>query len=285
MASAGKTIGIIILIIVILAILAGIGYAIYYFFFKKKPEPTPTASPSPSTTPPPPPTATPTVPPSPYPILNQLPGNMSQVTIGADGSIWGLNLNDEYDNIYQLIGSNWIRTPGYLIQIKAVTNSDIYGCNTHYSIYHWDGVNWYQYPEPTRLTQVSASLDGTVIGINISSDIFQYVGGYEWVQIPGTLSQISVGSRANIWGLGPYGNLYSYTNSEWTPVDNNIYRSIAATADGTLWAVDTNGNLGKYLYNSNNFTIVYPKTNLIQIDAQNSSKVIGVDANGNIYTS
>ena len=261
---------IILIIIIVIAVLAGIGYAIYYFFFRNKEVPSPLP-----TTPPP-------------PILTQISGSMSQITIGSDGSIWGIDLTINDNNIFQLVGSTWIPIPGYLIQIKAVMASNVYGCNQSSTAYHWNGDYWSPYPDPTRLKEISASIDGTILGIAPNSDIYQNIGGNDWVQIPGMLAQITVGSQTNIWGLDTSGNLYSYTNSNWNQVNNNntiTYKSIAATADGTLWVVDKDGNIGKYLRIDNTFTVIYPKTNIIQIDAQNSSKMIGVDANRNIYTS
>ena len=99
-----------------------------------------------------------------------------------------------------------------------------------------------------NLTSISAAADGMVCGINSAGEVFKYVGppapakppsgSYPWQPITGGhLTQISVGSANNTWGLDSKGNVYRVTASGLTLINGQTLDTISAAADGTVWGL------------------------------------------------
>lgn len=87
-----------------------------------------------------------------------------------------------------------------------------------------------------------------VCGINSAGEVFKYVGppapakppsgSYPWQPITGGhLTQISVGSANNTWGLDSKGNVYRVTASGLTLINGQTLDTISAAADGTVWGL------------------------------------------------
>jgi hypothetical protein len=275
--------GTILIIVIVIIILVGIGVGLY-FYFKNQNTPAPTTSPPiPTFTVNPTRTSTPTITISPTEKLTRLPGKMMYVSVGVDG------LSDSPgDNIWTYEGVDWYLHQGHLEQISVVTVFNTYGCNFDDLLYHWNGNGWGQYPQSTQVIQVSTSLDGTLVVISPDHNVWKNVEGNNWMLIGSQMRYISVGNEYNIWAIDVSGKLHTYIGSTWYLVDSKTYRSVAATADDYVWLLDSNGNLGKCTYTNNStfiFNIMYPRTSLIQISAQNSDRVVGVDASQNVYSS
>lgn len=99
-------------------------------------------------------------------------------------------------------------------------------------------------------TQISASPDGTVWVLGQSGTVYSYDAGSDsWLTIASggfTISQISVGSATNIWGVGQSQGktvVLQWTTGTGWAVDSNFdgvsSAIVAATADGFVWAVAT----------------------------------------------
>ncbi|MFH9826283.1 tectonin domain-containing protein [Streptomyces bobili] len=98
---------------------------------------------------------------------------------------------------------------------------------------------------------MGAGADGTVWGVNAAGNIYRYAGDQEesadqWVQIPGNLTRIAVGSRTNVWGVNASGGIYKFsgfdflTPSPWVKIPGSL-SDIGAAADGTVWASTQRG--------------------------------------------
>jgi len=67
-----------------------------------------------------------------------IPGGLTDIGAGADGSVWGVNSNDD---IYKLNadGSTWTQIEGKLKHIDVGPDGNAWGVNSAGGIYRWDG--------------------------------------------------------------------------------------------------------------------------------------------------
>ena len=57
----------------------------------------------------------------------QVPGSLDHISVGADGSVWGLNSNTYSDNIYKWDGNNFVAVPGNLESIAVGNKDNVWG--------------------------------------------------------------------------------------------------------------------------------------------------------------
>jgi hypothetical protein len=58
------------------------------------------------------------------------------------------------------------------------------------------------------LSNVSVASDGDVWGVASNGNIYHYLGGGQWQQVSGAFVQVSAGSALNIWGVNSVGNIF-----------------------------------------------------------------------------
>lgn len=164
--------------------------------------------------------------------FEQVPGSLSQISVGADGAVWGLDSNQ---NIFSYDSSTgqFVQVPGALTQIAVGNAAAVWGLNAQGLIFRWDASNG------------------------------------SWTYIPGFLNQITVGADGDVWGLSantqgqcatvPTGQLlengctfvwhYNQQAQTWNYVDTSpisIYEGVTQLAvgnDGAVYAL-VNGSPG-----------------------------------------
>jgi hypothetical protein len=131
--------------------------------------------------------------------------------------------------------------------------------------------------QPGLLTQISVASDGTVMGVSGGGQIWEWTGvGTWWRRLGGLASLITVqnASRVFVWnGVSLYtGN--SSNSTGWTPwptlpsgITGLTWLSVAN--DGTLYVVDTNGNVHRLDATSGAWSVV--GANASRVAAQNGS--------------
>jgi hypothetical protein len=202
----------------------------------------------------------------------QISGGLKYVSVGADGTTWGVNANDQ---IFRRDGSSWTLVSGALKQISVGNSMNVWGVNAADNIFQWNGGGWTQVAG--ALKHVSVGNDGTVWGVNASDNIFRRDGS-SWTQIPGALKQISVGNAANVWGVNAGDDIFRRNGSSWTQIPGAL-KHVAVASDGTVWGV----NAGDAIFrrNGNSWQLVSGALKQISVGAPN--QIWGVNSSDNIY--
>ena len=92
-------------------------------------------------------------------------GHLKHISVGADGTMWGVNANDE---VWLYSGNHqWTRIPGNLKQIDVGTKQQVWGVDANNQVFRWNGSSWQHVPG--SLKHVSVGADGTVWGIGPES--------------------------------------------------------------------------------------------------------------------
>ena len=174
-----------------------------------------------------------------------VPGGLKHVSVGADGTVWGVNKNDQ---IYRRDGGNWRNIPGGLKQISVGSRSKVWGVNRNDQIYYWNGSNWTNVPG--GLKYVSAASDGSVWGVNKHDQIYRRDGN-KWTRIQGALKQVSVGRNGKVWGVNSSNHIYRWnggsgTGNTWTRIQGSL-KHVSVAADGTVWGVNSKDEIYKWV--------------------------------------
>ncbi len=217
------------------------------------------------------------------PALTNVPGALKQVSVGADGTVMGVNAQGQ---IFQYQSDpGWVNIPGALTQIAVGSSTAIWGINAQQQIYRWDTVHSAWVNVPGALAQIAVGADGDVWGLNSQSSIYHYnaqTGLFS--EVPGTLSEIVLGSTSAVYGLNSAGAIYWYNPGtgyfEW--IAGTIgFTQVAAGRDGDVWAVENNT---AYEYDVLHDSMdARPGAMIAQVAVGSGASVFGVSPNGQVY--
>jgi Tectonin domain len=145
--------------------------------------------------------------------FEQVPGTLSTLAVGG-GDIWGINGNGDvyWFNFATLNFDPQLRPNGGLTQI-TVGQNDIWGLTPDSQTVVCDFIDCVVYPGIPAMTQIQAGGDG-IWAIGSAQQILRFEPAafpHPFVQIPGALVSISVGSGCGVWGLNGAGQPLAFT--------------------------------------------------------------------------
>jgi hypothetical protein len=205
--------------------------------------------------------------------FDQVAGNLSQIRVGADGTVWGINSSQ---NIFRFDGNQFGNVPGQLTQISVGNSAHVWGLTQQQTIFRFDGNQFNKVDG--QLTQISVGADGSVWGINSSQNIFKFVPTFGFTQVAGKLIQVSVGNRANVWGINSAGAIFRFVGNQFNQVAGNLSQ-IRVGEDGTVWGINSASNI--FRFDGNQFVKIDGQ--LTQISVGNSASVWGINSASNIF--
>jgi hypothetical protein len=140
-------------------------------------------------------------------------GGLASISVGNSGAVWGVQSNG---NIYKYVGGSqtWQQIDGILASISVGGDGTVWGVQSNGNIFRYVGGSqvWEQITGTLTLASVSVGGDGVVWGIAANGNIYRFIteDSQIWQQMPGSLSQVSVGNALNIWGLDPQQHIFTY---------------------------------------------------------------------------
>lgn len=87
-----------------------------------------------------------------------------------------------------------------------------------------------------------------VWGLNRSHQLWRWLGGTTWEQIPGALTQVAVSGSGDVWGVNATQptsqvNIYRWDGGEWKSPANGMLSSIGVGSDGSVWGCNPSGSI------------------------------------------
>lgn len=67
-------------------------------------------------------------------LFAQVPGSLIDVSVGSDGTVWGVNSNDQ---IFHRNSDKWMAVPGFLSEISAGIAAHVWGVNRDQMIFKY----------------------------------------------------------------------------------------------------------------------------------------------------
>jgi phospholipase C len=213
--------------------------------------------------------------------LEPMGGALTQITVGADGSVWGINASQQ---IYEFTNAEWINTPGSLTQIAAGSAGSVWGINNANQSYRWNSATGQWVNVPGELNQIAVGADGDTWGINDQSSIYHFDAATQaWTQVPGQLASISVGSAGAVYGLNSSGAIFWYNPGtgyfQYIPGTFG-FTQISVGVDGDLWAVQ--GNIA-YHYDLLHNAMTPSSQSIAQVAVGSGNNVFGLSSAGSIF--
>ena len=216
-------------------------------------------------------------------VFSPIAGSLTQVAVGADGSVWGIN---EFEQIYTWNSStsSWTNIPGSLAQIAVGSSGAVWGINYQQHIYEWDSAHSQWRQVPGLLKQIAVGADGDAWGLDGESAIWHYDAqtGY-FTELQGALTQIAVGSAGTVYGLDVNGGIYWYnigTRAFQKIANSSGFGQIAVGVDGDVWAVK---DAVAYHYDVLHNTMDATSGSITQVALGFGAAVFGLNAGGEIY--
>jgi hypothetical protein len=210
------------------------------------------------------------------------PGALSQVSVGSDGTVWGINSAGQV-YMFNVQTQSWQQAPGLFSQIAVGSSGFVWALNAAGQVYRYDPAlkSWDQIPG--ALSQIAVGSDGDVWGINSSAQVYHFNSATQtWSYIPGALAQIAVGYDGAIWGINAAQQIYRFNpgTQSWQQIPGALKR-VAVGADGDVWGINNAGQT--YHFNSLSQRWDNAPGSLAQIAVGSASNVWGIDAAGAIW--
>jgi virginiamycin B lyase len=164
---------------------------------------------------------------------------LRSLSVASDGTFYAIT---SVNYLYRLIaGTTW--QPYQLFAgeasiISAGSETNVWGLTTDGEMYRMtpDPDAWQQVPG--SMMMVSAAADGTVYGLTSQNQVVAYQGDCTWSPTLGTLGQVAVGSRNEVWGLDSSMTPYRFINDQWVSVKGSYsIDSLSVGADMTVWGI------------------------------------------------
>ncbi len=201
--------------------------------------------------------------------------NLVQVSVGAGANVWGVDRPAISGNTMRLAGS-WNNIPGELNLVQVGANGAVWGINGGSTFTYNFSSSWTRRARNFRWARMARWGQGQL-------QVYRY-NGTSWVNVPGSLSEVSVGNANNIWGVNAQGQVYQYNSGiGYTNIPGVTLAEVWATYDGAVWGVNTQGSL--YEYNSGTQKFTQVTGNVTQVLVGNDASVWATNATtGSVYS-
>jgi hypothetical protein len=126
----------------------------------------------------------------------------------------------------------------------------------------------------------SPSPNNAVWGVNDQNEVLRY-NPYQsaFERVPGTLTQLSIGSDGEVWGIDPTGNVLRWTGSEWKAHDGNL-RQISVRNLKEAWGVNAENDLLRW--NQSSWEPTGFKTNVVSAGIDGTVWGLATEAGGGV---
>jgi len=183
----------------------------------------------------------------------QMEGRSSYIE-GTEGKqLWCATGNDEiFYYYYGWTGSRWERVNGALSMISVGKGQYIWGINRQGEIFKTNEKTKVWTKMPGAAQNLSVGRDGSCWCVNANCEIWRWetknVEGFEgqWVQVPGSLRQISVYDADTVCGTNMYDDILYWDTKEstWKQFSGKL-RHVAVGAKGYrhVWGVNSQGEV------------------------------------------
>ncbi len=199
----------------------------------------------------------------PTPNWQQLSGGARDISIGADGSVFIIGTDYNYNNggarIFKWANNDWTPIGGYAIAIAVAPNGVPWVVNSFGSIFRRDGNVWTQVPGGAKDIGIGADGSIFIIGTdynynNGGARIFKWANN-DWTPIGGYAIAIAVAPNGVPWMVNSFGSICRRDGNVWTQLFGGA-KDIGIGADGKVYIIGTdtlNGGYGTFTWTGNSW--------------------------------
>lgn len=189
-------------------------------------------------------------------IWIELPGKAVDIGIGADGSVWKIN----------------VENPGTI---------PVFGS----TIQKWNGTSWIGIAGVIGANRISVGPNGQPFVVTVAGSIHEKLNGGNWIAYPGSARDIAVGANGSVWVIGNIakgGGSYSvhkWNAGVWDEVDGGGTQ-IAVDPAGKPWITNHASEIYKRAYTAPAYNATASVTAIVH-DYPYAGRVEAIAANPN----
>ena len=175
-------------------------------------------------------------------------GTVSAISVAADGSVWATNPSDSM-SVLQLdqLNKKWTRyIRAGMKQVAALNALQSWGLDQAGTLFFWNRKTTTWEKKAGTVSQISVGLDGTLWATADSGRVLRWDGKKWDAALPKGMVYVAVGSAKNIWALDGANQVFKWSGSAWEKMPGSL-RTIAAAWDGSVWGIDAQGSVVKWV--------------------------------------
>jgi hypothetical protein len=178
----------------------------------------------------------------------KLKGTVTTIAAAADGTVWATNPPDSLRVLkWDPVQSTWTwNIPTGMKQVTAVSATKAWGLDNGGALFEWTGSAWAK--KGCCVSQISVGADGELWATNPpdSLRVLRW-NGIQWTwAIPTGMTYVSVGNAQNIWALDGSDQIFKWNGTAWQKMPG-LLRNISAAGDGTVWGINAQGSVYKWV--------------------------------------
>jgi hypothetical protein len=205
----------------------------------------------------------------------RIPGGLVSISISDDNSVWGTNSGNLIWRASKPSTSpDWQRMPGFGNQIDSRNIDTAYLIGTDGGLY-MTGRTERKFAGAG--VWISVGNDGALYHNNSIGNLFEW-NGSGWTYLRNGVSQISAGSRDNVWFVGTDQRPYKKSGSGWSAMPGMLSR-VAVSSDGTK-VVGVNSTGAIFAWDGSMWQTIPGALSNISV---NNNFIVGTNTNGEIY--
>jgi len=169
--------------------------------------------------------------------------NISQIAAGGGKKMYAL---DGSGRVCMINSSGQkTRIPGILSTISASEDGTVMGTDRNSCIWQWLGANWQQIGG--RLYQISVGTKNEIWGISPGDSVWKYeLQARRWRRMPGYLRFVSVGEDGEVWGINRKGDCLRWTAGSWRNSNLSNAQMVTVGSKNSVWALANGGKLYQF---------------------------------------
>lgn len=165
-------------------------------------------------------------------------GGAVRIDVDHEGNAWVISKNND---IWKWNGSKWVQIPGKARDIGIGADGSVWGVGMEekgngYAVYRREGNSWVAV-EGDGAVRIDVGPMGHAWVVQKNGDI--YVWDDKWISVPGKASDISVGPGPSIVAIDPIGAPYQWSGTKWVRLgDGKGGTSVTVDAKGNPWTTN-----------------------------------------------
>ena len=206
------------------------------------------------------------------------------ISFGNDNTVACLN---DTKVISVFTGSRWKTISGTFRRFALKDANNMVGVGQDFSVYVTTnaGTNsdWTRLAA-SRFENVSIGSDGslwaTTLPVGGAWSVYRYdMSSKNWVQLPGSMKQVSVFNTSNAWGLDNQGTPWMWDGKQWNQ-QSGQFSKISAGSEGSVWAIDNTGTISRLNREANAWQQI--DGTFIDVSAKDASTIAVINSKGGV---
>lgn len=212
--------------------------------------------------------------------------SLAALSIGYDGSIFGATSGGSIQR-WSNAQRKFNNFPGALARLQVNEAGLPFGTNGSSALLQHDGVAWRKLPLQYAMIGVSNASDAVLMAISVDSQLYRLNikgGSIAYTRLAGNVEQVAAAPDGGFWYRNTAGLLFACDKDAQCERRGLSVADIAIGPGGTVFAVDTQGNLQQFNKTTGNFDILR-RTSVAKVAVGPNDRPWIIDKSGNVLAS